>query len=471
MSSWGAIYRNTTFALRSHSDQLAQLQLQAATGARVLRASDDPGDADRILHLQSHSRSVGTYVDNLDSVSLGLQEASNALQEMSSSLARVRTLLTQAASGTLNDTNRCAVAEEINSLLEQVVSLANHKSLGRHLFSGASISVTPYEVEREDGEITAVHYRGSHGDLPVPVAEGVTYSGLFAGDRVFRSDDRQPPVCYGNTGAAAGDGTSSVRGDVWLTLENTSTEYAAGTHGLQAGSGQDAILGRHTLTVSAAAQTIRLDDGTDVGFTGTETDLALTNQFGDVVHVDLTGWSGGDETIAVTGQGRASIDDGESWTALTDFNVDLAVTRASDGRVLRVDTGGILRVGVEPVRVPGTYDLFGTLMDARDLLRNSRDLDVGAQMELIDELIGSTDEVAAGLSETLTIAGGRLQAMDTLRGTLETIQADADVEVALLGDADLVQVATELARAQNLYEMTLASSAKLMSLSLLDYLR
>ena len=38
-------------------------------------------------------------------------------------------------------------------------------------------------------------------------------------------------------------------------------------------------------------------------------------------------------------------------------------------------------------------------------------------------------------------------------------------------EADIVMVATELSRTQTLYEMTLAASSRLLSMSLLDFLR
>ena len=60
--------------------------------------------------------------------------------------------------------------------------------------------------------------------------------------------------------------------------------------------------------------------------------------------------------------------------------------------------------------------------------------------------------------------------LDTLDKRLETRQAPTAEQAALLEDADIVQAATHLARQQTLYEMTLASLARLLRLSLFDYI-
>ena len=75
MSGWGSIYNNVSYALRTHSAELARLQEQAATGSRVVRASDDPSDAHRILQLRGQAQSLGTYQENLHGVLGNLEYA------------------------------------------------------------------------------------------------------------------------------------------------------------------------------------------------------------------------------------------------------------------------------------------------------------------------------------------------------------------------------------------------------------
>jgi flagellar hook-associated protein 3 FlgL len=100
MSGWGAVYNNTRMALHLQAQQMARLQEQAASGARVNRASDDPSDAYRILKLRAESEVLGEYGNNLEDVTRTLELAHNVLQDISTNLRTVRQKAEQGASGT-----------------------------------------------------------------------------------------------------------------------------------------------------------------------------------------------------------------------------------------------------------------------------------------------------------------------------------------------------------------------------------
>ncbi len=480
MSGWGSIYNNTQASLRSQLQNLVRLQEQVATGSRILRPSDDPGDAYRVLQLRDEISSLETYKDNLASVSLNYKEASNALEETSDALARVSTLITQAANGTYDQDNRNAIADEVDALLEQTLSLANYKSLGRYIFGGASVGTAPYTAARENGQIISVSYAGSDQELPIPVAPGVEYSGVLVGEKLFTGDSRRAPEFHGDTGLVAGSGTSTVRGDVWLSLEHLNTTFDDGGagSGIAAGTSSadaDTILGNHQVFLDADNQRIRLDDGAWTDYDGTETDLALTNVAGDRLHVDLTdpgmGALAGTVTVNVQATARASIDDGLSTTDITTFADNVAVADAASGRVLYLDTTDLQRTGTEPIRVPGTYNLFETLIEVRDLMRNTRQLDPEEQTNRLLATLDSVEEVSGGIRHKLTSVGGRLGAMTTLEGTLENIQANAEDEATDIESADIAELSANIARTQTLYQMTLATASKILNLSLVDYLR
>jgi len=473
MSGWGTIFNTTQAMLRHHTERLAQLQETIASGARLRRASDGPTDTFRLLGLRTESHSLQTYGDNLARVSDSLDISSSVLSKMSEALTRVRELMTQGASGTYSVANRKPIADEINSLLEQLVSLANTKHCGRHLFGGSRTGSAPYTTESENGHIVRVTYAGSRQTVMVPVAPGVEYAGALVGDEIFRGDERQAPQFFGATGAAGGVGTSSVRGDVWLTVSHESTTYL-GASGVAPGTSSaagDTILGNnHTLTIDAPGKTLRLDGGPAVTFSGGETDLVVAHG-DDVVHVDVTALVGAFVgTVNIQTTGSLSIDDGASQTAADFADANLAVTDSVTGRVLYVNCTGIERSGLEPVRTPGTYDLFGALVTARDVMLNTRDMPENEQLALLNEVLGSVNEMAQAFTVTTASVAARSGILATLGGNLDDIQRHADDQAALLEDADIVQVATELAHQQTLYEITLASAAKLLSLSLFDYI-
>jgi flagellar hook-associated protein 3 FlgL len=219
------IYESISYALQLHGKSISQLQEQASTGNRVNRASESPSEAYRILGLNSQERSLDSYLENVADLTGRLEMSSTIVTNMASQLADVRTLLTQIVGGIHDADGRQRIAEKLDSTLDQWVSLANTKHASQYLFGGNNTGAAPYAVVREDGRITQVTYQGSDETRRVDVAPGLDTDACLVGDEVFRVNDRGAPAFLGSTGAAAGTGTSSVRGDVWLTVDQAGGAY------------------------------------------------------------------------------------------------------------------------------------------------------------------------------------------------------------------------------------------------------
>jgi flagellar hook-associated protein 3 FlgL len=219
------IYASISYALQLHGKAITQLQEQASTGNRINRASDSPSDAYQILQLNSQDRSLTSYQQNITNLTGNLELSSTVTSSMSSQLADVRTLLTQIVGGVYDANGRASIADKVDSALEQLVSLANTKQGSQYLFGGNNTDAAPYAVVRENGKITQVTYQGSQEARRVDVASGLDVEACQVGEEVFRSNDRAAPVFLSKTGAAAGTGTSSVQGDVWLTVDKDGDNY------------------------------------------------------------------------------------------------------------------------------------------------------------------------------------------------------------------------------------------------------
>jgi flagellar hook-associated protein 3 FlgL len=220
-----SIYDTVSYALYLHGKAITQLQEQASTGNRVNRGSDSPSDAYRILGLSSQQSSLGSYQGNVTELISNLEISSTIVTSMASQLAESQTLLTQVVGGIHDAQGRERIADKLDDTLEQMVSLANTQNAGQYLFGGSDTAAAPYTVVRENGRIVAVTYRGSEEARRVDVAPGLDLEAYHVGDAIFRVQQREEPVFLGETGAAAGTGTSNVRGNVWLTVEHDGTNY------------------------------------------------------------------------------------------------------------------------------------------------------------------------------------------------------------------------------------------------------
>jgi flagellar hook-associated protein 3 len=459
--------------LSLHTQALTQIQNEASSGIQVAEPSDNPSAAYQILKLQQQLGQDTTFTSNVNTVSSVLQGASDVLTSISSGLTTVQQQLTEAANGTSSATDRQAVAAQIDSILEQSVSAANTQIMGEYLFGGSDTAAAPYAVHRTNGEITSVTYQGNSGNVQAPVSSGVNQAETFAGNAVFTSSQRQAPVFLGNTGAKAGSATSSVTGDQWLEVTHGTTTYAAPS-GIAAGTSsasQDTIVGNHAVTVvdNGPTKTIALDDGPAVAFTGSETDLELTNSSGAVAYVDMAGWTGATGQIAVTSSANLSLGEGAATTSVNSFTDNVAVTDSA-GNVLYVNATGLQQTGTEPVSIPGTHDLFDSLIYMRDILNNTQSLSSAQQTSAITQALTTAQELSNDVTLSSTVIGSRLQAMDTLKTNIANSQASTQSQHDSLQDADITQVAIDLSREQNLYQLTLNAAAQLMNLSLMNYI-
>ena len=224
--SLDAIYKMSSWAISANSSKLATLQQKAATGLQILRVSEDPASANIILSLQSEARTKDQYLKTLDETISILDLSASVIQSISAELARARESLTATLSGTTSAQLRSTLAADINNALEQLIALCNTERMGQYLFGGTSSAQPPYAVERDsNGLITRVFYQGSTEEQKVEVVKGMAMSALLVGDALFGGGVPQAAVFYGATGAAAGTGTHSVRGDVFLTVEDTPGGY------------------------------------------------------------------------------------------------------------------------------------------------------------------------------------------------------------------------------------------------------
>ncbi|MDH4201338.1 MAG: flagellar hook-associated protein FlgL [Phycisphaerae bacterium] len=392
--SLDAIYKNSRWAIGQNASILAALQQKAATGQEVNRVSDNPTDSNQILSLLTDSRTKEQTLKTMDEMISTLDLSASVIQSITSEFGRARTSLTSTMSGTLNVELRQTLAAGLDNILEEMVSLVNTQRMGQSLFAGADSEALPYTVERdEQGHITRVNYQGSLEERNVKITEGLEVSGVLTGPALFSSQQRGEPVFYGQTGAAAGTGTSSIRGDVQLTV-----------------------------TGSAGNWQLSIDGGVNV--------------------VNVNG---------------------------TESNV--AVVHSETGKVLYVDATGIQQAGAEPVRIPGTYDLFNVLISTRDLLKNDQNYSEAQLRSMLSDTVQSMDEVNQRLVQAFPVVGGRLQVLTNFKESIEDMKLATDENISRIQDTDITQVAIDLARYEMLYQMSLSVASRMFSMSLLDFMQ
>jgi flagellar hook-associated protein 3 FlgL len=136
----------------------AQTQRQLSSGYRVQDASDSPAQTPELIGLGASLATVEAYQTNLTRVQA---EASSADQGLSSAITLIESATTDAAQGantTTTTADQQNLAAQVQSLQQQLVSIANTSVEGRYIFGGDQDQTAPYTLATATGSAV----------LPVP---------------------------------------------------------------------------------------------------------------------------------------------------------------------------------------------------------------------------------------------------------------------------------------------------------------
>ncbi len=126
---------------RRHTNSLADLQLQAATGLRINKLSDDPAAVQSLLERKLIR---GRFEAQLGAV----QTSRTRLNGSVGQLLDAADVITQAKDAALEadpSARRDLLAVEVNQLFDRLVSIANSSSGGQFYFGGAAVDRAPVE--------------------------------------------------------------------------------------------------------------------------------------------------------------------------------------------------------------------------------------------------------------------------------------------------------------------------------------
>jgi len=97
---------------------------------------------------------------------------------------RAQTLASQGDTGTATASTRQALADELGSILQQLVSAANTTVEGRYIFAGDSDQQAPYSIDlTQVNPISA--YQGSATTRQIQGADGTTFSVAQTAETIF----------------------------------------------------------------------------------------------------------------------------------------------------------------------------------------------------------------------------------------------------------------------------------------------
>ena len=459
---------NTVRFSQARTRSLLKLQQQVSTGLRILKPSDDPGNMVTLITSHANVERVRTDLDN---ITIAESKLNLSVFQLSDVRAEVIEPALTIALDAPQSTERETLAAGVQGMIDLMLQIANTSDGDNALFGGTSSVSSPFEVTETDsaGRATEITYMGSSERSSIVVG-AVAVDVHYAGDEVFGLRERGETIFLGDTGIAPGTGTNSATGRGQITVAHTHTEYL-GDSGLQPGlsSSEDTLIGSGQLKYDADAGVISLGAG-KVRFEPGDQDVRVKGVNGELLHVDTTALQG-QGIIEVVGHGTLSADGGQSSVAI-DFSANQIVTHAATGEVTNIDTSQVTKAGESHVEYQGTSDIFEVLIQLRDDLLNTRDLQGKDYQDALGRHIDQLEHAETQVLEIMSQQAAAADNLDNLRFSTENYMLETQIQkISEIEAVDMAKAAIQLQEEQQALEFTFAASAGLMDLSILDFLR
>ncbi len=187
--------QTTTFRSLQHfldrtSDNLQTLQIQAATGKRVNKPSDDPTAISPMLSARTQIQNANRYVETIET---GLDRVDNMdanLDGMESMMVRLREISIATVNGSLSAEDLLTYADEITQIRAAILDSANAQVDGKYLFAGFSEKTKPFTLNPAYPGVgqAPVLYNGDNGTVQFEISPNELISVNLNGNALMLGD-------------------------------------------------------------------------------------------------------------------------------------------------------------------------------------------------------------------------------------------------------------------------------------------
>jgi len=178
-------------SLNENRGNMSELQNQAATGKSLLKPSDNPIAAAKVLKARTNLSSVEQYMSNNQEAQNFLNFTEQALSELTEVYVRAKELaLSQANDPTASPQSMSMVAREVGQLFSEALSIGNRRIGDKFLFGGYKTQTEPFNARGK--------YFGDSGNILMEVTKGQYLAMNMPGSKAFLGDDYQSTPVNGS---------------------------------------------------------------------------------------------------------------------------------------------------------------------------------------------------------------------------------------------------------------------------------
>ncbi len=187
-------YRLMNTNLNRITNTLEDLRNQGASGLKVNKPSDDPTAIRSILTARTEIRHTERYLQTMGVSYDKMEAADTHLGQIENILQRVKEIGINSVNGSLSDSDRQILADEVGQLREALVATANTQIDGRYIFAGYSNTTPPFventsytdaAYDPNDSNTWPYHYQGDQNPTELEITPGEKVAVSVTGNELF----------------------------------------------------------------------------------------------------------------------------------------------------------------------------------------------------------------------------------------------------------------------------------------------
>ena len=144
---------------------------------------------------------------------------------------------------------------------------------------------------------------------------------------------------------------------------------------------------------------------------------------------------------------------------------------SADSSTLHVDVTGLRQTGNDRVVFEGTFDVFTTLIELRDLMTNPpAELEPDELSARLSGYIARVDTAHDDILDALRSLGFRADNMTLLENRVESLRTTSIESLSLAQDTEITEALVEFQQQEFTYRAALQVGARVVQVSLLNFI-
>lgn len=404
-------YLNNISSTKSKMDSLSQ---KIANQSNILKPSDSPIGTSKILRLSSKISSTDLHINNIQNSFGFVNETIRSMESIEGEISGLLVTLTE-ANNAINSDNLASYADQLDKVLDNILTAANSSYDGKYLFGGTSFSTKPFSLT-SDRSAVINNSDDLSGVSKVNIGNGVNQKVNITGSELFGTIIKQNGAFDIN--AAIGD------------VQNVSTQISDAY-----GNKFDLNLSYEKITDDEYKLTYDIVDGSGTTVKTDSLDLKFDSYTGNI--------------LSVEGKQQTGIEISSSTNKINfslDFN-SLKIDSAPSSLSLSANQ---------------EMNIFNTIIKVRDQLRN------GLEPDAAD--VNSIKDFHSRLLNKMSDAGSIYNTLENTKSLLESQRVEIESMLSSEKDLDMAKAIIDMQNYEYLLQVSYKMSAMILPKSLLDFI-